>query len=109
MSKRFAGEVKAKGRPRTAVAIELGQHMLVIRGRNHHENVSEIFRSRSDERWPSNVDLFDERLKRQVGGTGRLHEGIQVHHDELQQPTLIADIESARAALLGALELSELA
>ena len=33
----------------------------------------------------------------------------QIHHDDLQQPALIADIERARAALLDALSLSELA
>ena len=32
----------------------------------------------------------------------------QIHHEELQRPTLIADIERARAALLEALELAEL-
>ena len=32
----------------------------------------------------------------------------QIHHSELQQPKLIADIESARAALLDAIDLSEL-
>jgi succinylarginine dihydrolase len=32
----------------------------------------------------------------------------QIHHHELQQPTLIADVERARAALLEALELAEL-
>ena len=31
----------------------------------------------------------------------------QIHHSELQQPKLIADIESARAALLDAIDLSE--
>ena len=33
----------------------------------------------------------------------------QIHHKELQQAALIADIERARAALLDALELSKLA
>jgi succinylarginine dihydrolase len=33
----------------------------------------------------------------------------QIHHADLQQPSLIADIERARAALLDALELTELA
>jgi succinylarginine dihydrolase len=33
----------------------------------------------------------------------------QIHRDELQQPALIAEIEGARAALLDALDLSELA
>jgi len=32
-----------------------------------------------------------------------------IHHDDLQQPALIADIERARAALLHALDLGELA
>ena len=32
----------------------------------------------------------------------------QIHHEELQRPTLIADIERARAALLKAVELAEL-
>ena len=33
----------------------------------------------------------------------------QIHHEELHQPALIADIESARSALLAALDLSQLA
>jgi succinylarginine dihydrolase len=33
----------------------------------------------------------------------------QIHHEELKRPALIADIERARAALLEALDLSELA
>ena len=33
----------------------------------------------------------------------------QIHHDDLQQPALIGDIERARAALLDTLDLSELA
>jgi succinylarginine dihydrolase len=33
----------------------------------------------------------------------------QIHHEDLQQPALIADIERARAALLEALDLTELA
>ncbi|MBV8908678.1 MAG: N-succinylarginine dihydrolase [Sphingomonas sp.] len=32
----------------------------------------------------------------------------QIHHDDLQQPALVADIERARSALLEALDLSEL-
>lgn len=32
----------------------------------------------------------------------------QIHHEELQQPALIADVERARSALLAALDLSEL-
>jgi succinylarginine dihydrolase len=32
----------------------------------------------------------------------------QIHHEELQQPALIAEIETARAALLETLGLSEL-
>ena len=32
----------------------------------------------------------------------------QIHHDELQQPTRIADIERARSALLDTLGLAEL-
>ena len=33
----------------------------------------------------------------------------QIHHDDLQAPALIADIERARSALLDALDLAELA
>jgi len=33
----------------------------------------------------------------------------QIHHADLQQPALIAEVERARAALLEALELTELA
>jgi succinylarginine dihydrolase len=39
----------------------------------------------------------------------RRHWPAQIHHEELQQPALIADIERARSALLHALDLAQLA
>jgi len=61
---------------------------------------------------PATVDprfLVDERKLDLIGGVIARTWPEQIHHEELQQPALIADIERARAALLDALELTELA
>jgi succinylarginine dihydrolase len=61
---------------------------------------------------PATVDprfMVDEaRLDRLAESIGR-EWPEQIHHEELQQPALIADIERARSALLAALDLAELA
>jgi succinylarginine dihydrolase len=61
---------------------------------------------------PATVDprflVDDSKLDRMGDVVGR-HWPEQIHNDELREPALIADIESARAALLEALDLSELA
>jgi succinylarginine dihydrolase len=60
---------------------------------------------------PSTVDprfMVDEsKLDRIAAVIGR-EWPEQIHHDDLQQPALIADIERARSALLDALDLGEL-
>jgi succinylarginine dihydrolase len=60
---------------------------------------------------PADVDarfLVDEAKLDLIADVVRRHWPEQIHHEELQKPTLVADIERARAALLEALELSEL-
>jgi len=61
---------------------------------------------------PANIDprfLVDgEKLNRIAAAVDR-HWPEEIHHDDLQQPSLIADVERARAALLQELDLSELA
>jgi succinylarginine dihydrolase len=44
-----------------------------------------------------------------VAGVVRRHWPEEIHHEDLQQPALVADVERARAALLDALDLKELA
>lgn len=61
---------------------------------------------------PATVDprfMVDEPRLDRIAEVVRRHWPEQIHHDELQRPTLIADVERARAALLEALDLSELA
>lgn len=61
---------------------------------------------------PATVDprfMVDAAKLDRVAEVVRGHWPAQIHHSELQQPALIADIERARAALLDSLELSELA
>jgi succinylarginine dihydrolase len=61
---------------------------------------------------PSTVDprfLVDEPKLDRMADVIRREWPEQVHHEELRQPALIADIERARAALLDALGLAELA
>jgi succinylarginine dihydrolase len=61
---------------------------------------------------PHDVDprlMADEAKLERIADVIRRHWPEQIHNDELQRPGLIADIERARAALLDALELSELA
>jgi len=50
----------------------------------------------------------DEKLDR-ISGVIRERWPEQVHHEDLQEPALIGEIERARAALLQALGLDELA
>lgn len=61
---------------------------------------------------PDDVDarfIVDAAKLDVIADVIRLHWPEQIHHEELQQPTLVRDIEGARVALLEALDLSELA
>ena len=60
---------------------------------------------------PATVDprfMADESRLDAIADVIRRHWPQQIHHEELQKPALIADIERARSALLEALGLSEL-
>jgi succinylarginine dihydrolase len=60
---------------------------------------------------PASVDarfMVDEAKLDVMADVVRRHWPEQIHHKELQQPALIADIERARVALLETLGLSEL-
>jgi succinylarginine dihydrolase len=60
---------------------------------------------------PGDVDprfMVDDAKLDRIGDLITSHWPDQIHHEELQQPALIADIERARAALLEALDLAEL-
>ena len=52
--------------------------------------------------------MLDEARLDRIGEVIRHHWPEQIHHDDLQQPALIAEIEKARAALLEALDLTDL-
>jgi succinylarginine dihydrolase len=61
---------------------------------------------------PATVDrrfIVDEAKLDTITKVVSGHWPEEIHHDDLQRPSLIAQIEAARAALLGALDLSELA
>jgi succinylarginine dihydrolase len=61
---------------------------------------------------PETVDqrfLVDGAKLDRIGEVIARHWPEQIHHDDLQQPALISDIERARAALLEALDLAPLA
>ena len=61
---------------------------------------------------PATVDprfMVDEARLDAIADVVRKHWPEQIAHDQLQQPALIADIERARAELLRALDLSQLA
>ena len=61
---------------------------------------------------PASVDprfIVDQAKLDRIAATVRRHWPEQIHHEELQKPALIADIESARAALLKTLDLAQLA
>jgi len=60
---------------------------------------------------PATVDprfMVDEAKLDAIAKVVSSHWPEQIHHDDLQQPALIADIENARSALLEALDLAEL-
>jgi succinylarginine dihydrolase len=60
---------------------------------------------------PATVDprfVVDSKKLDTIAEVVRHHWPEQIHHDELQQPALIADVERARAALLEMLDLSQL-
>ena len=60
---------------------------------------------------PATVDprfVADESKLDRIAEIVRLHWPAEISNDELQSPALIGDVERARAALLDALELSEL-
>jgi succinylarginine dihydrolase len=60
---------------------------------------------------PASVDprfMVDDAKLDWIADVVRRHWPEQIHHKDLQQPALIADVERARAALLEALDLSEL-
>ena len=60
---------------------------------------------------PETVDprfLVDDAKLDRVAEVVRRNWPEQIHHQELQKPALVADIEQARAALLNSLELGEL-
>jgi succinylarginine dihydrolase len=52
--------------------------------------------------------MVDEATLDRIADVVSRHWPEQIRHNELQRPALIADIESARAALLDSLDLSEL-
>ena len=61
---------------------------------------------------PASIDprfIVDQAKLDRIAATVRRHWPEQIHHEELQKPALIADIESARAALLKTLDLAQLA
>jgi succinylarginine dihydrolase len=61
---------------------------------------------------PASVDprfIVDDATLDRIAGVIEREWPAQIHHDELQQPALIADVERARDALLEALDLTELA
>jgi succinylarginine dihydrolase len=61
---------------------------------------------------PAMVDprfMVDQAKLDRIADVVRANWPEQIHHDDLQQPALIADIERARSALLEALDLTELA
>ena len=61
---------------------------------------------------PQSVDprfIVDAARLDRIGDVVRRHWPEEIHIDDLQQPALIAEIERARAALLEALDLAELA
>jgi succinylarginine dihydrolase len=61
---------------------------------------------------PATVDprfIVDDAKLDRIGDVVRQHWPEQISYDELQRATLITDVERARAALLEALDLSELA
>jgi succinylarginine dihydrolase len=61
---------------------------------------------------PRTVDrrfMADDARLDVISDVVRRHWPAQIHHEELQQPALIADIEQARSALLNALDLAQLA
>ena len=61
---------------------------------------------------PASVDprfIVDEIKLDRIGGVISKLWPEQIAHDELQRPTLVADVERARSALLEALDLSQLA
>jgi succinylarginine dihydrolase len=60
---------------------------------------------------PATVDprfLVDEAKLDRVADVIRRHWPEQIHHDDLQSPALVGEIERARAALLEALDLGQL-
>jgi succinylarginine dihydrolase len=60
---------------------------------------------------PASVDprfIVDDATLDRIAGVIEREWPDQIHHDELQQSALIADVERARAALLEALDLTEL-
>ena len=60
---------------------------------------------------PATVDphfMVDAAKLDALAGVIGAHWPEQIHHDDLQQPALVADIERARSALLEALDLTEL-
>jgi succinylarginine dihydrolase len=60
---------------------------------------------------PSTVDhrfMVDDAKLDWVADVIRRHWPEQIHHDDLQQPALIRDVEAARAALFHALDLAQL-
>jgi succinylarginine dihydrolase len=52
--------------------------------------------------------MVDEAKLDAIADVVRRHWPEQIHHQELQKPALIAEIEQARARLLESLDLSEL-
>jgi succinylarginine dihydrolase len=60
---------------------------------------------------PATVDprfMVDDAKLDRIADVVRRHWPEQIHHEELQNPGLIAEIEAARAALLNALDLGQL-
>jgi succinylarginine dihydrolase len=60
---------------------------------------------------PARVDprfMVDVAKLDRIADVVQRHWPEQIHHEELQNPGLIAEIEAARAALLNALDLGQL-
>jgi hypothetical protein len=84
----LAGQLEPEGR--IGSAIDCLEQPAVVPRIDDHEHSGEVLRRRPNQRRPPDVDLLDEGVEPRARVGRRLHEGIQVDDDHVDQPQLVA-------------------
>ena len=85
MFERLAREAEAKLPRGAAALIDLRDHRAIVGWRYDNEYVLEVLGRGAHQARTADVDLLDQRVERRVRIRGGLHEGIEIHDNQIDQ------------------------